>query len=90
MYQTVVNRKLVRDMYKKETVVRFSEADDVKEFVNAASKCEFDIDVKYRRALLDAKSILGMLQVGLMTEMSVCYDGTNNSFETVVEKYSIA
>jgi len=32
--------------------------DDVKAFVNAATKCSFDIDVSYNRFVVDAKSIL--------------------------------
>ena len=30
------------------------------EFVSAASKCKFDIDVFYNRIIIDAKSILGL------------------------------
>ena len=32
--------------------------DDVNAFVNAATECDFDIDVNYNRVIIDAKSIL--------------------------------
>ena len=35
--------------------------DDVNAFVNAATECDFDIDVNYNRVIIDAKSILGVL-----------------------------
>ena len=39
--------------------------DDVKAFVNAATKCSFDIDVSYNRFVVDAKSIVGVLGLDL-------------------------
>ena len=45
-------------MYTNQKTLRFTETSDIVEFVNAASKCDFDIDVKYNRWYLDAKSIL--------------------------------
>lgn len=34
---------------------------EVKDFVAAASKCEFDVDIAYNRYIVDAKSIVGVL-----------------------------
>ena len=34
------------------------------EFVSAASRCNFDIDVFYNRIIIDAKSILGLFESG--------------------------
>ena len=59
-------------MYNKETVIRLNTLDDVQEFVGAASKCDFDIDLKYRQILIDAKSLLGVIGIG-----------TNNDFGRV-------
>lgn len=52
-------------MYNKETVIRLNTLDDVQEFVGAASKCDFDIDLKYRQILIDAKSLLGVIGIGI-------------------------
>ncbi len=54
-------------MYNKETVIRLNTLDDVQEFVGAASKCDFDIDLKYRQILIDAKSLLGVIGIGIQT-----------------------
>ena len=40
---------------------RLTDTEEVKDFVRAAGKCEFDSDVCYNRAVIDAKSLLGML-----------------------------
>ena len=44
-----------------EHQIRLNAAEDVREFVNAASKCDFDIDIFYNRIIIDGKSILGTL-----------------------------
>ena len=43
--------------------IRLNATEDVKEFVKAASKCDFDVDISYNRILIDAKSILGILSM---------------------------
>ena len=43
-----------------ERQIKLSQTEDVKNFVRAASKCNFDIDVFYNRIVVDAKSILGV------------------------------
>ena len=44
-----------------EKKIQLQNVEEVKEFVSAAEKCEFDIDVKYNRIIVDAKSFLGVL-----------------------------
>ena len=57
-----------------ERHIRLNETEDVKEFVNEAAKCEFDIDISYNRIIIDAKSILGILSMDLTRELTVrCY-----------------
>lgn len=77
-------------MYDKETVIRLSNIDDVTEFVSAASKCDFDIDLKYRRILIDAKSLLGVIGIGTNNDFKVCYVGEDTAFDHVVDKFSVA
>ena len=48
-------------MYETVKVIRLSDMKDVKDFVRAAGDCDFDIDVKYNRTIIDAKSLLGMI-----------------------------
>lgn len=54
---------------------------DAKEFVEAASRCDFDIDVFYNRVVIDAKSILGVLSLDLTRELTVEFHGDNTEFE---------
>ena len=62
--------------------------EDAKEFVAAASKCDFDIDIYYNRIIIDAKSILGVLSLDLTRVLTVEYAGENEEFEALLEKKS--
>ena len=76
-----------------EKRIKLTELDDVKEFVRAASQCDFDIDVSdvsYNRVVIDAKSILGVLSLGLSKALTVKYGGNNLQFENVLSKYATA
>ena len=64
--------------------------DEVKDFVAAASKCDFDIDVFYNRYTVDAKSIVGVLGLDLSQVLTVSYDGYNPEFEKVVSRFALA
>lgn len=74
----------------KECKIKFQAADDVREFVNAASKCDFDIDIFYNRIIIDAKSILGILSMDLTKVMTVkCY-GEDKNFDRAIAKFAVA
>ena len=71
------------------SVVKLNGADDVEEFVAAASKCDFDIDVFYNRVIIDAKSILGVLSMDLNQNLNVrCY-GNNPAFNKTLKKFAV-
>ena len=70
--------------------IRLNETADVKEFVQAASKCDFDVDISYNRVIIDAKSILGVLSMDLTRELTVrCY-GESKRFNEVIAKFAVA
>ena len=72
-----------------EHQIRLNAAEDVREFVNAASKCDFDIDNFYNRIIIDAKSILGILSMDLTKNLTVkCY-GENPHFNEVIAKFAV-
>ena len=73
-----------------ERKIKLTALQDVKEFVNAAEQCDFDIDVFYNRVIIDAKSILGVLSLDLSRELTVKYGGQNMSFENILKKYATA
>ena len=71
-------------------VVRLNGNEEVEEFVKAASKCDFDIDVCYNRAVIDAKSLLGMLYLGICKDLVVKYGEQDECFEHIMNKYAVA
>ena len=72
-----------------EHQIRLNAAEDVREFVNAASKCDFDIDIFYNRIIIDAKSIRGILSMDLTKNLTVkCY-GENPHFNEVIAKFAV-
>ena len=73
-----------------ERKIKLSDTEEVKDFVNAAGKCDFEIDVCYSRAVIDAKSLLGMLYLGVCKELTIKYGEKDARFEKVVGKYAIA
>ena len=77
-------------MYDMVRTLQFDKVEEIEEFVNAASKCDFEIDIKCNRMYIDAKSILGVLGIGLGHDFLVCYGGDNADFENVVDKLAVA
>lgn len=69
--------------------IKLNAPEDVKEFVNAASRCEFDIDVNYNRVIVDAKSLLGVLSMDLTKKIKVSCMGYDSNFEKTLRKYAI-
>ena len=80
----------MKQIYETEKKICFPEAEDIKEFVDVASKCDFDIDVFYQRAMIDAKSLLGMLAIGNSRNIAVCYGGKDEHLEKMISKFAIA
>jgi len=62
----------------------------VKDFVNAASKCDFDIDIKYNSFVVDAKSIIGVLGLDLRKVMTVTCCGYDPEFDLYMRQLAIA
>ena len=62
----------------------------VQDFVSAATKCDFDVDIYYNRYVVDAKSILGVFGLDLSQTLTVEYRGYNSDFENFLQKLAIA
>lgn len=73
-----------------EKRIKLRATDEVQEFVKAASECDFDINMHYERAIVDAKSFLGVLSLGLSKIVTVSYGGENHHFERILNKYVVA
>lgn len=73
-----------------EKKIQLTATNEVQEFVKAASECDFDINLHYERAIVDAKSFLGVLSLGLCRILTVSYGGSNCKFEQILSKYVVA
>lgn len=61
---------------------------EAKQFVEEATRCDFDIDVFYNRVTIDAKSILGVLSLDLTRVLTVQYNGRDQEFEEYLDTLS--
>jgi len=73
----------------KSTLIRLDSPEAVQEFVNAAGKCSFDIDAKYNRIIVDAKSFLGVLGLAV-NPISVYSHGEDAAFEKTLKKFAVS
>ena len=62
---------------------------DASEFVQKASKCDFDIDIFYNRFVIDAKSILGVLGLDFSKPLTVKYRGENREFDMLMQRLAV-
>ena len=51
--------------------ITFKNPDEILEFVKTVSKYEFDMDIRKGRVVVDAKSLLGVMHLGLNNEMAL-------------------
>ena len=63
---------------------------EVQNFVNEASKCDFDIDISYNHYTVDAKSIIGVMGLDFRSILTLQYTGYNDEFESYVSRLAIA
>ena len=63
---------------------------EVKDFVSAARKCAFDVDISYNRFIVDAKSIIGVLGLNFNQILTVAYNGYDAEFESYLQKFAVA
>ena len=73
-----------------QSKIKLNATEAVQEFVNAATKCDFDIDIYYNRFLIDAKSILGILSMDLTKVLTVECHGESKEFDRTLKKFAVA
>ena len=73
-----------------QSKIKLNATEEVQEFVNAATKCDFDIDIYYNRFLIDAKSILGILSMYLTKVLTVECHGESKEFDSTLKKFAVA
>ncbi|MCD8011551.1 MAG: HPr family phosphocarrier protein [Lachnospiraceae bacterium] len=70
-------------------IIRLKTMEDVKSFNELASRSETQIDVKCRRAFVDAKSLLGVLSLGLSQTLEVLCSAHDEEFAHGIRKYCV-
>ena len=70
-----------------EMKLTFKTPDEIVEFVKTVSKYEFDIDVRRGRVVVDAKSLLGIMHLGLNSVLELkMHTGDAGELETELLK----
>lgn len=71
--------------------VMFSSPDEVMNFVKTVERYPYDMDVKRGKSIVDAKSLLGLLNLGLnrMIELRVYEEECQELFRNI-EQYVVA
>ena len=78
---------MLREMIKKNISLKPSQ---VRDFVLAASKCDFDVDIYYNRYVVDAKSILGVFGLDFNQPLTVQFGRHNKEFEQYLDTLAVA
>lgn len=76
-------------MSEMKVQIRLHNVEEAEEFVQAASKCDFDINISYNRIIIDAKSLLGVMSMDLNRPLTVQYYGENPEFEQILYHYAV-
>ena len=67
----------------------FKTPDEIVEFVNTVSRYDFDVDVKRGRIVVDAKSLLGIMHLGLNSTLELQVHSYNcEDLQTELAKYA--
>ncbi len=70
--------------------IRLSTIEDVRNFVNAVTACEYDVDLASGRYIVDAKSIMGIFSLDLMNPIRMTVHAEScDAFEKSVEKFIV-
>ena len=72
-----------------EMKLTFKTPDEIVEFVKTVSKYEFDVDVRRGRVVVDAKSLLGIMHLGLNSILELkMHTADGEELETELLKYA--
>lgn len=70
--------------------IRLSTIEDVRNFVNEVTRCEFDVDLASGRYIVDAKSIMGIFSLDLLNPIRMTVHSDEcEEFLARVEKYIV-
>lgn len=55
----------------KETKIKLTNVQDIRDFVNYVILCEYDVDLAQGRYVIDAKSIMGIFSLDLLSPITL-------------------
>ena len=65
--------------------IKINDIEAAKKLVSAAVRCPFDIDIVSKgKIFIDAKSILGVLSLGIEEPLELKYECYDENFESIV------
>lgn len=71
--------------------IRFEKPDDILEFVNAADQYPGEMDLCYGNNVVDAKSILGVMLLGIGKDLTLnIYSENRKDIELSMKRYQVA
>jgi len=70
-------------------LIKLTAPEEAQEFVKAASEFNFDIDMRFNKVIVDAKSFLGVLSL-LSHPVMIFSQGSSSEFDELLEKYAVA
>ena len=72
-----------------EMMITFKHPEEIRDFVNTVSKYEFDMDMRKGRVVVDAKSLLGIMHLGLNSVMELkMYSDDCEELQKQIAKYA--
>lgn len=74
----------------KEMQIKLTNISDIREFVNVVMLQEFEVDLVQGRYVIDAKSIMGIFALDLMSPITVkAYTDYSKDFFEAIAKFSV-
>ena len=74
----------------KEMQIKLTNISDIREFVNVVMLQEFEVDLVQGRYVIDAKSIMGIFALDLMSAITVkAYTDYSKDFFEAISKFSV-
>ncbi len=70
-------------------LIKLTAPEEAHEFVNVMSNCNFDVDMRFNKVIVDAKSFMGVLTL-ISNPVMIFSQGTSAEFERMLEKYAVA
>ena len=72
-----------------EMKITFKHPEEIRDLVNTVSKYEFDMDMRKGRVVVDAKSLLGIMHLGLNSVMELkMYSDDCEELQKQIAKYA--